>query len=194
MADPDYLELSLGDFLSQVAAPTPAPGAGAVAATTVGLAAGLTAMAAGLSSRHHAASEELRARALLLKARVQVLAKRDADAYAAVLAARALGADDPERPAAVRQALSDASDVPLEISALGREVLDLAMVIAQNGNPNLRGDALTACLLAQAGVRAAAALVELNLADDEDARRERAAEMTAGVGKVVLTPKALWDG
>ena len=184
----NFLEVPLGDFLDQVAAATPAPGAGAVAATSVALAAALTAMSAGLSSRHLAEAPSLRTRALELKEQVQQLAQRDADAYAAVLAAQALPADDPKRPATVHAALSDASDVPLQIAGLGAEVIDLAFMVAQHGNPNLHGDALTACLMAQAGVRAASALVELNLSDAGDPRRERAARLADRVCDVPLSP------
>ena len=54
------------------------------------------------------------------------------------------------------------------------EVARLASRLAREGNPNLRGDAVTAALLAESGARAAAALVRLNLADaPEDHRLER---------------------
>lgn len=192
MADPDYLELPLGDFLRRVAEAAPAPSAGAVAATTVALSAGLAAMSAGLSRSHLPDAQLLEARALELQDQVQWLAQRDAAAFGGVLSARALPRDDPERPAAVSAALSDASDVPLEIARLGAEVLDLAMAVARGGNPNLRGDALTACLLAQAGVRAATALVDLNLADEKDPKRKRAARLAAAAEGVQLSP-APWE-
>jgi len=188
VADPDYLDLALTDYLDRVAAATPAPGAGAVSATVVALAAGLAAMAAGLSRRQLADAEELADRMRALQQRVKPLAQRDADAYADVLAAQALPRDDPERSAAVREALSRAADVPLEIAETGAAVLDTATDVVRRGNPNLRGDALTACLLAQAGVHAAAALVELNLPDDRDPRRTRAAELAGASRDVSLPP------
>jgi formiminotetrahydrofolate cyclodeaminase len=184
---PDYLELRLVDFLRQVGEPTPAPSAGAAAATTVALAAGLTAMSAGLSGRQLSEAERIRDRALALKDEVQQLAQRDADSYAGVLEARARPADDPDRAAAVSEALSMASEVPLRIAELGTEVLDLAVSVAGDGNPNLRGDALTAGLLAQAAVRAAAALVALNLSDEHDPQRVRAGELVARARAVELT-------
>lgn len=190
MADPDYLDLSLADFLDRVAAPTAAPGGGVVAATVVALAAGLTAMSAGLSRRHLGEAERLAARARGLQQQAKPLAQRDAAAYAAVLSAQGSGPDDPERPAAVRHALSGAADVPLEVAALGMEVLGLAAELARHGNPRLRGDALTACLLAQASVRAATALVELNLADGNDPRRARAAALEEAAWNTPIPPVA----
>ena len=184
MADPDYVDLTLADFLSRVAEPTPAPGAGASSAMVVALAAGLAAMAAGLSHRQLPDAEALAARAVELQERAKPLARKDAEAYGAVLEARRLPSDDPARPAAVRDALSAATDVPLEIATVGAEVLDIASEVAGRGNPNLKGDAVTGCLLAQAGVRAALVLVQLNLTDPEDPRHVRAAELARSAGTV----------
>jgi formiminotetrahydrofolate cyclodeaminase len=175
--DGDYLDVSVDAFLSQVAESAPAPGAGAVVATSVALAAGLTGMSAGLSRRQLADADLLVERAAALRDEVKGLGRRDAEAYAAVLSARARPADDPERPAALQSALERASDVPLEMATLGLDVLGLAVAVARQGNPHLRGDALTACLVAQAAVRAAAVLVQLNLPDPGDPRRVRAREL-----------------
>jgi formiminotetrahydrofolate cyclodeaminase len=190
VADPDYLDLSLDDYLDRVAAATPAPGAGAVSATVVALSAGLAAMAAGLSRRQLTEADELADRMRTLQQQVKPLGQRDADAYADVLAAQRLSRDDPERSAAVREALSRAADVPLEIAEIGMAVLDVAADVVRRGNPNLRGDALTACLIAQAGVLAATALVELNLPDDRDPRRGRSAELAATARDVAVPPVA----
>lgn len=182
MPEPEYLELTVAEFLAQVAAPTAAPGAGAVAATTVALGAGLTAMAAGLSHRHLPDADRLVALAVQLQERAMSLGQRDAAAYGEVLRARGRPATDPTRADSIREALSRATDVPLEIAEVGVAVLRLASEVAQRGNPQLTGDALTAALLAQAGVRAAVALAELNVDDREDPRRLRAAELTRAVG------------
>ena len=190
MGDVDYLDLSLSDYLDEVAAATAAPGAGAVSATTVALAAGLAAMAAGLSGRQLPDAEEVASRMKALQEQAKPLAQRDAAAYGAVLAAQSSGVPGPERSAAVGQALSRAADVPLEIAVLGAAVLDVATDVVRRGNPNLRGDAFTACLLAQAGVRAATALVELNLPDDSDPRRVRAAALVDAARDAVLPPVA----
>ena len=187
LADAAFLDASLEEFLEQVAAATPAPGAGAVSATVVALAAGLAAMAAGLSRRQLTDAEELAAQMRRLQDRVKPLAQRDAAAYGAVLSALA-GTPGPERSAAVSEALSRAADVPLEMATIGMAVLDVAADVVRRGNPNLRGDALTACLLAQSAVQAAAALVELNLPDDSDPRRARAAALATAARDTSLPP------
>ena len=178
MAEPDYLDLSLREFLDRTAAPTAAPGAGAAAAAAVALGASLAAMAAGLSRRHMPGADRLADRAVQLQQQAAPLGERDAAAYAEVLRARGLAQDDPGRPDALREALSRAADIPLDIAEIGLAVLDLAAEVARSGNPSLQGDALTGCLLAQAGVRAAVILVELNLDDPDDPRRLRAAELS----------------
>jgi formiminotetrahydrofolate cyclodeaminase len=58
------------------------------------------------------------------------------------------------------------------------QIVELAAQLAAAGNPNLRGDAITAALLAEAGARAAAALVRISLAAaPDDERRSRAAQI-----------------
>ena len=188
MTETDFLDLSLEEFLEQVAAPTPAPGAGAVSATVVALAAGLAAMSAGLSTRQLPDAGELAERMRRLQERVAPLAQRDAAAYGEVLSAHRASGPGPERTTAVREALSRAADVPLEMATIGMSVLDVAADVARRGNPNLRGDALTACLLAQSAVEATTALVELNLPDAEDPRRVRAAALASAARNTSLPP------
>jgi len=176
----DFLTRPLGGFLDDVAAPKPAPGGGAVAAVVVGLAAGLAAMSAGFSPDLPDA-ESLVARAAALRARVTPLAAADAAAYARVLAASATPTAAPGREEVLHAALVLASEVPLEVAEIGAEVVRLALRLEQEGNPNLRGDAATARLLAAAAVRSAAVLVQLNLRDPEDARVIRAGTLAEEV-------------
>lgn len=176
-AEPDYLELTVAELLDRVAAPSAAPGAGAAAAMAVSLGAALTAMAAGLSGRHLPDADRLVARALQLQEQAQPLGQRDAVAYGEVLRERGRPREDPERADRVREALSRAADIPLEIAVIGVAVMELASDVVQRGNPNLKGDALTGCLLAQSAVRAAVVLVQLNLDDPDDPRLLRAAQL-----------------
>ena len=169
-----YLSQPLGDFLAAVAAEAPTPGGGAVSAVTVGLAAGLVAMAAAFSSGHLDAAESLTTQSQELLARVAPLAEHDAAAYTEVLTAFALPKDHLQRAATIRRALARAADVPLEIAEIGVSVLKLAEQIEREGNPNLRGDAFTARMLAAAAVRSSVTLVEINLTDPTDPRRVRA--------------------
>ena len=69
--------------------------------------------------------------------------------------------------------------MPLAIAEVGNEVAAIAARLVEEGNPNLEGDAMTALLLADASVRSAAALTEINLssANMEDDRLGRANEL-----------------
>jgi len=75
----------------------------------------------------------------------------DARAYQAVLALR------------TREALHEAAVVPLEIAEIGARIAAMAVQVAEAGNPNLRGDAMTGAVLAAASARSAAALVDINV-------------------------------
>jgi formiminotetrahydrofolate cyclodeaminase len=179
MTAPDYLDVSLGEFLAAVAGREPAPGGGAVAAVAVALAAGLAAMSAEFSTGHLPDAAGLAAAANRMRAAAAPLAARDAAGYAAVLAARRLPKEQPERAERLRDALSAASDVPAQVAEIGADVLRLAARLESEGNPSLRGDAGTAKLLAAAGVQAAATLVALNLTDETDPRVARTAALSA---------------
>jgi formiminotetrahydrofolate cyclodeaminase len=75
--------------------------------------------------------------------------------------------------------------VPLVIAETGAEVAKVAALLAEEGNPNLRGDVITAVVLADAGVRAAAALVEINLSagNVDDDRIQRARELVSAAAR-----------
>jgi methenyltetrahydrofolate cyclohydrolase len=169
---PDYLDLPLGEFLDRVASDKPAPGGGSVAAVAVALAAGLAGMAARLSTGQLSDAPELAERADASRLRVAPLARADAESYGRVLEAYR---DPEDRTERVRDALSGAADVPLAVAEAGNEVVGIASRLVEEGNPNLEGDAMAAVLLASAGVRAAAKLVQINLStvnvDDDRLRR-----------------------
>ena len=182
----DYLDLSLGEFLDRVASGEAAPGGGSVAAIAVALAAGLAGMAARLSASQLAEAPELAERADASRWRAAPMATSDAESYGHVL--DAYREPDPEtRTARVRDALSGAADVPLSVAEIGNDVAGIAARLVEEGNPNLEGDAMTAVLLADAGVRAAAALAGINLssADVDDARLGRANELVQQAAETV---------
>ena len=151
-------------FLDELAARTPVPGGGGAAALTGALAAGLVAMAARFSARQLPEAGDLADQADELRRRVAGLAEADARAYTSVLEALRLpGEAGPRRADQRREALLGAAVVPLEIAEIGARVAQLAVRVAEAGNPNLRGDAVTGALLAAASARSAACLVDINV-------------------------------
>ncbi|MHB1503538.1 MAG: cyclodeaminase/cyclohydrolase family protein [Acidimicrobiales bacterium] len=185
MDELDYSSLSIQELLTRIAAKTPAPGGGAVTAMATSMAAALCAMAARYSTEQMLDASDLADQAEDLSRNVAGLAQRDAEAYGRVLAALAMPREpDPEqRRRAVRSALSDAADVPLAIAEAAASVTRMGAELATKGNPNLRGDAITATLLADAAARAAGSLVAINLArEPDDTRLARVRDCTARTG------------
>ena len=166
---------SLDAFLDQLAARTPAPGGGGAAAVTGAMAAGLVAMAARFSATRLPGASDLADQADELRRRAADLVEADAVAYAAVL-------DAP--PGQRREVLVGAAAVPLEIAEIGARVARVALRVAEAGNPNLRGDAVTGAVLAAASARSAACLVDINVRlgglDPELSRRAERAVADAG--------------
>jgi formiminotetrahydrofolate cyclodeaminase len=158
------LDQPVGRFLDQIAARSPAPGGGGAAAMTGALAAGLAAMAARFSAAQLPGAGELAARADQLRHRAAQLVDEDAQAYRRVLDAFALPRDETgQRDRQVRDTLQVAAAKPLEMAQIAAQVAEMAARVASTGNPNLRGDSVTAALLAEASARSAACLVDINV-------------------------------
>jgi formiminotetrahydrofolate cyclodeaminase len=171
-----YTDTPFEELLDTIAAETPAPGGGSVAAFVTEMAASLAAMTARFAHDWDGAAGAV-AQAETLRHRAAPLADADAMAYENVLTALRMPKDlEPEvRDALIGETLSRAADVPLEIAECAASVSQLAAEIAERGNPNLRGDAAAASILAASAARVAANLVEINLATVEgDDRVERA--------------------
>jgi formiminotetrahydrofolate cyclodeaminase len=171
-----YTEVAFEELLDTIAAETPAPGGGSVAAFVTEMAASLAAMAARFAHDWDGAAGAV-AQAETLRHRAAPLADEDAVAYENVLTALRMPRElEPEvRNMLIGETLSRAADVPLQIAECAASVSELAAEIAVCGNPNLRGDAAAAAILASAAARVAANLVEINLSTVEgDDRVEQA--------------------
>jgi formiminotetrahydrofolate cyclodeaminase len=175
---------SLGQLLEQVAAESPSPGGGSSCALACALAAGLVEMAAAFTiardryAERHERMATMRARAGELRARALELAEEELHVYAAVLEALREPEDAPGRAERLDAALSDAADSPLAVARAAAEVAELAAEAASTGNRNLRGDAVSGALLAEAACCASSRLADLNLAGrPHDPRRTEASDL-----------------
>ncbi|HJU72492.1 MAG TPA: glutamate formimidoyltransferase [Gemmatimonadaceae bacterium] len=161
---------SMTSFVASVAAATPAPGGGSVAAHAAALAAALVQMVSGLTvgRKKYAAVESemqhVKEQAESLGSTLSDLVQRDADAYTAVSEAYKIPKDSPERAAAVTAALIGAAIVPLETARACAAVAELALVVAERGNQNALSDAGVGALLAEAACKGAAFNVKINIA------------------------------
>ena len=189
-----YTDMPFEELLDTIAAETPAPGGGSVAAFVTEMAASLAAMAARFAHDWDGAAGAV-AQAETLRHRAAPLAAEDAVAYENVLTAMRMPEEleSEVRNTLIGETLSRAADIPLLIAETAADVAELASEIAVQGNPNLRGDAAAASLLASSAVRVAANLVEINLSTMEgEDRVERARTLVAGAEKAAK--RALGDG
>ena len=161
------------DFLEALAASTPTPGGGSVAALCGALSAALSRMVSGLAigkQGYEPVQEDLKLlepRARDIQSRLVALIDSDAQAYEAVVAAmrrpKGTDAEKAARGAAIQEAYLRASEVPLQTMEACSEALEIALVAAQKGNRNAVTDAGAAALTADAGLRAASLNVRINL-------------------------------
>jgi formiminotetrahydrofolate cyclodeaminase len=70
-------------------------------------------------------------------------------------------------------------DVPLRMVRAAAEVVELAVQLANHGNPNLRADAVVGATLAAAAAESGLTLIEVNLGDAEGDARFAAAKKLA---------------
>ncbi len=174
IADPKTaLSNSIGNFTELVAAGTPAPGGGSVAAYCGVLAASLGQMVCNLTiGKQKYAEAEPRLRAVgaeleRLGARLRELIAEDAASFEAVLEAYRLPKDSDEqkaeRAAQIQIALQGAVDVPVETAQRGFDILRLLGELADIGNPNALSDVAVGARLAQVAIRGASYNISVNL-------------------------------
>jgi formiminotetrahydrofolate cyclodeaminase len=183
-----FADQSLHDLLDAVASQRPAPGGGCSAAWAGAFGAGLVEMAASFTLARpkyagvHQRMGDVRREAKTLRKRLLELAEADADAYEPVILALRMPDRHPLRERRLEGARSHAAEVPLETAEATATIAELAAETARVGNQHLTGDAITGALLAEAGCRAAARLVEINLAGRVDSRQARATEAVRRAG------------
>jgi formiminotetrahydrofolate cyclodeaminase len=183
-----FADQSLRDVLDAVAAQRPAPGGGSSAAWAGAFGAGLVEMAASFTLARpkyagvHSRMGDVRREAKTLRRRLIELAEADAEAYEPVLAALRMPDRHPLRERRLEEAQSTAAEVPLEAAEASAVVAELAAEAARVGNEHLTGDAITGAMLAEASCRAAARLVEINLAGRDDPRQARVSEAVRRAG------------
>jgi formiminotetrahydrofolate cyclodeaminase len=189
---PKFADLQLASFLDALASPDPTPGGGTAAAIAGAMGASLLIMVSGLSrSRTGAAEEtvalsEAAAKLKSVRERFAALADADSEAYSQVLAAykrpKNTEVEKGARKAAIEQALTGATSVPLDTLRLAGEALQVAVTVAQHGNRNAASDVGVGIGLLQAAADGALANVRINLEGLHDAAfKSRAADDAAGL-------------
>lgn len=165
-------------FVDELSSDSPAPGGGSVAALCGALSAGLSAMIAALTftkkgmEEVRGPMEDLGRRSQTLKDWFLDAVDRDTDAFNRVLTAirmpKKTEADAAARTKAMELANQQATRVPLEVLERAVEALELALIVARDGNPNAVTDAGVAGACALAAGQGAALNVRINLSSLTD--------------------------
>src|SRR3954447_20718565 len=138
----------IGELLDEVGSERLTPGAGSVAALTGAVAAAVLESVARLSREQADDADAALDKAAELRERLVLLADANAAAYEE--ATRSLGRDgpdDPIRDARLGSDLALAAYTPLSIAEVAAETAELAAVLAQRANPEVRPDAVVAACL-----------------------------------------------
>ncbi|HEY7130748.1 MAG TPA: cyclodeaminase/cyclohydrolase family protein [Candidatus Limnocylindrales bacterium] len=197
MADPrtprSFRDLTVGEFVDELASSAPVPGGGSASAVAASLGAALVAMVASLSEARpkyaehaalHARSTEAGRR---LAGRLLELADEDAEAYAEYSAAIKLPKETDAEQAVRKQAMSAAArraaEVPLVTVEACLELVASAESLVGRSNVNASSDLDVAALLGEAAGRGAAANVIVNLPSVGD--ESWAGETTAHVMRLL---------
>jgi len=149
---------SLSGFLDAVAAATPIPAGGAVAALVGSLAASLGIMGARLSRQRgveHRLSE--------IGRRLRDLMQADGDAYQRFILATRLAKTDRTRSAVLSSALHLATEIPLEIAEQATEAGVLLHACSADVKPRVRSDLTVGMVLAIAAADAGRHTVAENI-------------------------------
>ncbi len=164
---------SLQDWSDAVAAASPTPAGGAVAAVAAALAAALVTMVAGLTIRRekyvavHSRARETLERAQALRDDLLDLAIEDAIAVAEYIEALGLPQgtefERTAREAAKRAALIEAARVQIELLHQSLEIVQMAEAMVGSGLASAIGDAAAATFLASATSRSAYWSIRSNL-------------------------------
>lgn len=172
------VNMTVRDFLEQLASAQPTPGGGSASAVTGAMAAAMVEMACNLTvgrEKFRDVEEDLKVvlgRAGELREMLTSAIDEDTEAYIQVTDAyklpKATAEEKTERNAAIQKGLQYASEVPLNIARAADETYQLAVIAVQKSNPNVASDARVAMLLANAARDGAVANVQINLGSITD--------------------------
>ena len=164
---------TLQPFITELGAGTPTPGGGSAAAAVGAMGAALVGMVCRLTiGREKYAGVETQmkdslARAEALQTELTQLIDRDAEAFNRVMAAFRLPKTTDNEKAARREAIQTATKTatltPLATARACAAIIELGQVAVEKGNPNAVSDAGASVTFAQAGLKAAALNVLINL-------------------------------
>ena len=177
--DTALVEMKLTAFIDEVSRETPAPGGGSIAALAGALGAALSSMVSNLTANKRGSDPEtdkiLNEAADKCQEIKNTLVKAiddDTNAFNDYMAARRLPNKTAEeknaREIAMQNGLKQAVHVPLNTAKLSYQAIEIAEVVAKNGNPNSITDVGVGAQSAYTGVLGGIYNVLINLKDIKD--------------------------
>jgi formiminotetrahydrofolate cyclodeaminase len=197
-------DLTIQQFLSELAKGSATPGGGSAAGLAGAQGAALLSMVCNLTigRKKYADVEESMQAALdkaeRLRLRLTELIEEDTRAFDSVMAAYKLPKETPEqkaaRSAAIQAGLKEATRTPMETLESCVAVLELAPEVVGKGNPNVISDGGAGVLSAHTGMMIAALNVRINLnaIKDEAFVAEQSARMDALIARGDAAKEAAW--
>jgi formiminotetrahydrofolate cyclodeaminase len=172
-------DLPLADLLAAFSSPDPTPGGGSAAALSSAIGASLLMMVAALPKTRNGSDQDRTALAAVrqelsvIRERLAAAIDGDTAAYNGVVAAykrpKATAEELAARKQAIQQALSAATDVPLDVMQLSVRALEAATIVARHGYKSASSDIGVAIAMLSAGTTGARLNVGINLESVTDA-------------------------
>ena len=197
-----FAKQTLADFLTALAAPTPAPGGGAAAAVSGAAAAALVEMVAGLSLKKSpdgadaALQQRTVAQMATIRGELLTLADDDAAAYDTFIQAMRLPkveeSEREERSRAMSAAAERAAEIPLQTLRAITSIAEAARLLTGRSLVSAASDLEVALRFARAAGLSAAENIEVNLPfiDNSETRATLANQTAASVAVLERTTQS----
>lgn len=176
--DDDLVEMKVSDFVDEVSRESPAPGGGSIAALSGALGAALSSMVSNLTANKRGSEDvdEVLNRAAEkcqdIKFKLVKAVDEDTNAFNQYMNAMRMPKKTEEekkkRIDAMQEGLKAAVKVPYNTAKLSYETIEIAMTVAQHGNPNSITDVGVGAQSAFTGVLGGIYNVLINLKDIKD--------------------------
>jgi formiminotetrahydrofolate cyclodeaminase len=177
-----FKDLTVKDFIAELASNSPAPGGGSTAAFAASLGSALSSMVFNLTVGKKAFNElsdeikELIVKELKeaqeSKEEFLSLMDKDTEAFMILMASFKLPKETEDeksvRSSKIQEAYKGATEVPLEMAVKAYKIYDYIMTACTYGNKNAISDAGVAALMTQSSIEAAVLNVRINLSSIKD--------------------------
>lgn len=174
----DISDQTIQTFLDDLASKSATPGGGSAAALMGAQAAALVSMVCNLTIGKPKFTEvETEMQAVLnqaeaLRKQLTGLIQQDIDVFNRLMAKYAMPKDSDDEKAARSEAiqtiLKEATDVPLQCATACKEVINLAKIVTEKGNPNVISDAGAALMAAYGALKISVLNVVINAGSLKD--------------------------